>query len=93
MANVDRVKRQLLRDLVQQNVDLVEGRLPRTLHKGRYWSLTIRLLAVAVLAVALLGSSRLIASRLISQQTAPPAAAHEPPEFFTSIAPPLSRIP
>ena len=31
MANVDRVKRQLLRDLVQQNVDLAEGRLPRTL--------------------------------------------------------------
>lgn len=62
MANVERVKRQLLRDLVQENVDLAEGRLPRTLHKGRYWPLTVRLLALAVLAVALLGSSRLIAS-------------------------------
>ena len=31
MANVDRVKRQLLHDLVQQNVDLAEGRLPRDL--------------------------------------------------------------
>jgi N-acetylmuramoyl-L-alanine amidase len=78
MANVDRVKRQLLRDLVQQNVDLVEGRLPRSLHKGRYWPLTVRLLAVAGLSVALLGSSRLIASRLIPQQTAPPPATHRP---------------
>jgi N-acetylmuramoyl-L-alanine amidase len=74
MANVERVKRQLLRDLVQENVDLVEGRLPRTLRKGRYWPLTVRLLAVAVLSVALLGSSRLIASF-----SAPPAAAARPP--------------
>jgi len=74
MANVERVKRQLLRDLVQQNVDLAEGRLPRTLRKGRYWPLTVRLLALAVLAVALLGSSRLIASF-----SAPPAAAARPP--------------
>ncbi len=73
MANVERVKRQLLRDLVQQNVDLAEGRLPRTLRKGRYWPLTVRLLAVAVLSVALLGSSRLIASRM-----APSAAAARP---------------
>jgi N-acetylmuramoyl-L-alanine amidase len=74
MANVERVKRQLLRDLVQQNVDLAEGRLPRTLRKGRYWPLTVRLLALAVLSVALLGSSRLIASF-----SAPPAAAAHPP--------------
>lgn len=73
MANVERVKRQLLRDLVQQNVDLAEGRLPRTLHKGRYWPLTVRLLAVALLSVALLGSSRLIASF-----SDPPAAARRP---------------
>ena len=79
MANVDRVKRQLLRDLVQQNVDLAEGRLPRTLHKGRYWPLTVRLLALAVLSVALLGSSRLIASRLSPARTEPPAASARPP--------------
>ena len=78
MANVERVKRQLLRDLVQQNVDLAEGRLPRALHKGRYWPLTVRLLALAVLSVALLGSSRLIASRLIPVETEPPAAAPRP---------------
>jgi N-acetylmuramoyl-L-alanine amidase len=80
MANVDRVKRQLLRDLVQENVDLAEGRLPRTLHKGRYWPLTLRLFAVALLSVALLGSSRLITSltsepRAATQAPRPPARA------------------
>src|SRR3954452_12485105 len=75
MANVDRVKRQLLRDLVQENVDLAEGRLPRTLHKGRYWPLTLRLFAVALLSVALLGSSRL----LTSLTSAPRAAATQAP--------------
>ena len=72
MANVERVKRQLLRDLVQQNVDLAEGRLPRSLRKGHYWPLTVRLLALAVLSVALLGSSRLIASRMAPAAPARP---------------------
>jgi N-acetylmuramoyl-L-alanine amidase len=64
MANVDRVKRQLLRDLVQQNVDLAEGRLPKGLRRRRRWTLAGRLVVAALLAVALLGSSRLISSRL-----------------------------
>jgi hypothetical protein len=38
MANVDRVKRQLLRDLVQQNVDLAEGPWPRGSWSRRYWA-------------------------------------------------------
>lgn len=89
MANVDRVKRQLLRDLVQQNVDLVEGRLPRTLRKGRYWPLAVRLLAVAALSVALLGSSRLIAS------FSEPPAAHGPrtPATPVKTAAPLPETP
>src|SRR3954452_3712250 len=87
MANVDRVKRQLLRDLVQQNVDLVEGRLPRTLYKGRYWSLTVRLLAVAVLSVALLGSSRLIAS------FSEPPEEPRPPRTSAKAALPLPETP
>src|SRR3954468_18881148 len=76
MANVDRVKRQLLRDLVQENVDLAEGRLPRSLRKGRYWPLTLRLFAVALLSVALLGSSRLITS--LTPAPGPAAAARPP---------------
>lgn len=75
MANVDRVKRQLLRDLVQQNVDLAEGRLPRGLRRRRRWTLVARLLVVALLAVALLGSSRLISSRLAAPALPAPRAA------------------
>ncbi len=70
MANVDRVKRQLLRDLVQENVDLVEGRLPKGLRRRR-WTLAGRLLVAALLAVALLGSSRLISSRLSPSASLP----------------------
>jgi N-acetylmuramoyl-L-alanine amidase len=69
MANVDRVKRQLLHDLVQQNVDLAEGRLPRTLRKRRRWTPAARAAAGILLAVTLLGSSRLISSRLVSSQS------------------------
>ena len=68
MANVDRIKRQLLRDLVQQNVDLAEGRLPKTLRRSRPWPLALRVLAVALLSFALFGSSRLISSRLSSSK-------------------------
>ncbi len=63
MANVDRIKRQLLRDLVQQNVELAEGRLPRTLRRGRRWPPSLRVAAAVALSLALLGSSGLIASR------------------------------
>jgi N-acetylmuramoyl-L-alanine amidase len=69
MANVDRVKRQLLHDLVQQNVDLAEGRLPRTLRKRRRWTPATRIAAGILFAVILLGSSRLISSRLVSSQS------------------------
>lgn len=75
MANVDRIKRQLLRDLVQQNVDLAEGRLPKTLRRRRPWPLAVRVLAIAVLSFALLGSSRLISSRLSAAKAPRPAGA------------------
>ncbi|HEY0512992.1 MAG TPA: N-acetylmuramoyl-L-alanine amidase [Thermoanaerobaculia bacterium] len=73
MANVDRIKRQLLRDLVQQNVDLAEGRLPRGLRQGRRWGVAVRVMALALLSLALFGSSRLISSRLDS-----PPREHSP---------------
>jgi len=75
MANVDRIKRQLLRDLVQQNVDLAEGRLPKTLRRSRRWPLALRVLAVGLLSFALFGSSQLISSRLSSSRETRPAAA------------------
>jgi N-acetylmuramoyl-L-alanine amidase len=96
MANVDRIKRQLLRDLVQQNVELAEGRLPKTLRRGRRWPPSLRVAAAAALSLALLGSSGLIASRrqaAESPEASPPrpgtvrpvsAAAVSSPVAFTS---------
>lgn len=60
MANVDRIKRQLLRDLVQQNVDLIHGRAPRRRRRGDVWRFAARVASLAFLSLALLGSSRLI---------------------------------
>jgi N-acetylmuramoyl-L-alanine amidase len=76
MANVDRIKRQLLRDLVQQNVELAEGRLPRTLRRGRRWPPSLRVAAAAALSLTLLGSSGLIASR----HEAPESSPASPPQ-------------
>jgi N-acetylmuramoyl-L-alanine amidase len=62
MAHVDRIKRQLLRDLVQQNVDLIHGRAPRLRRRGDVWRFAARVAALAVLSLALFGSSRLISN-------------------------------
>lgn len=62
MANVDRIKRQLLRDLVQQNVDLIEGRSSRLRPRRDVLRLATRVAVLALLSVALFGSSRLIST-------------------------------
>jgi N-acetylmuramoyl-L-alanine amidase len=62
MSNVNRLKRQMLRDLVRENVDLIEGQPPRRERRGTGLRLTARVFAVVLLPVALLGSSRLISS-------------------------------
>ncbi len=59
--DIDRLKRQLLRDLVRENVDLKEGRLPRGLRRRRL-PLVLRVLAVVLLPLGLLGSARLFPS-------------------------------
>jgi N-acetylmuramoyl-L-alanine amidase len=92
MANVDHVKRQLLRDLVQQNVDLAEGRLPRTLRKRRRWPPAARVLVAALFAVTLLGSSRLISSRLTGS-AAPRAALNRAPARAGAVAPAATPLP
>src|SRR4051794_18406771 len=46
MANVDRIKRQLLRDLVQQNVDLIEGRPSRSRPRRDVLRLALRVAAL-----------------------------------------------
>ena len=72
MANVDRIKRQLLRDLVQQNVDLIHGRpTSRRTRRREGWRMAARVASLAFLSVALFGSSRLISTLGTSR----PAAA------------------
>jgi N-acetylmuramoyl-L-alanine amidase len=62
MSNVNRLKRQMLRELVRENVELIEGQLPRRERRRARLRLTGRVLAVVLLPVALLGSTRLISS-------------------------------
>jgi N-acetylmuramoyl-L-alanine amidase len=77
VANVDRIKRQLLRDLVQQNVDLIEGRPPRVLRRRDSLRLVLRFASFALLSLALFGSSRLL-STLAEPRPAVVAAAARP---------------
>jgi N-acetylmuramoyl-L-alanine amidase len=88
MANdLQRLKRKLLRDLVQENLDLIEGRLPRRPRQRR--RMAPGMLVVTLLSVGLLGSARLIPSLggsaavpAVSQaavRPAPASAPHPPP--------------
>jgi N-acetylmuramoyl-L-alanine amidase len=63
MTNVDRIKRQLVRDLVQENVDLIGGELPRRVRRRqKLWTVT-RVLAFTLIPVGLFGSTLLLSSR------------------------------
>jgi N-acetylmuramoyl-L-alanine amidase len=64
MANVDRIKRDLLRDLVQENVDLIHGRarLPRHRRRSDVWRYAARVATLVFLSLTLFGSSRLIST-------------------------------
>ena len=62
-ANVDRLKRRLLHDLVQQNVELIEGRRRRPSRPRRVPYLRLAgALALVVLSTALIGSTRLLST-------------------------------
>ena len=83
-TDIDRLKRQLLRELVQENVDLIEGRLPRTV-KPRS-RVVPRVLVLILLSLGLFGSARLIPSlgspsprQASAQPAARPLAAALPP--------------
>lgn len=75
MANKKRLKRQLLNDLVTENVDLREGRLPRPLIQARRWRLAMRISTLALVPLALLVSARM----LFTLGDPPPARAAAPP--------------
>jgi N-acetylmuramoyl-L-alanine amidase len=73
--DVSPLKRRLLRELVRENVELKENRLPSSLRRGsQRLRTTARVLALVLLPVGLLGSTRLISS-LSPPPPAVPAAA------------------
>jgi N-acetylmuramoyl-L-alanine amidase len=62
-ANVDRLKRRLLHDLVQQNVELIQGRMRRPSRPRRVPYLRLAgALALVALSTALIGSTRLLST-------------------------------
>lgn len=102
MANVDRIKRQLLRDLVEQNVDLIAGRPPRPKKRRDTLRLSLRFAALALLSVALFGSSRWLstltqplpvaAAAVLARNPVlpakPPGEVHPSETAFAGMAPP-----
>lgn len=75
MSTVARLKRQIVRDLVRENVELIEGRRPRRVRRPNFRP-ALRVAAVGVLSVGLFGSTQFIAS--LADLPSPPPAAPEP---------------
>ena len=73
--DIDRLKRQLLREVVQDNIDLAEGRLPRGLKRPP--NVALRVLVLVLLSLGLFGSARLIPS-LGSPPVSPAPPAAQP---------------
>lgn len=72
--DVSPMKRRLLRELVRENVELKENRLPRSLRRGTHRLRTaLRVLGLILVPAALLGSTQLLSS-LAPPPAAPPAA-------------------
>ena len=85
--DIDRLKRQLLREVVQDNVDLAEGRLPRGLKRRP--NVGLRVLMLALLSVGLFGSARLIPA--LGPQAVPPAPAAAQPAPATPAKAPIPQ--
>ena len=84
-ANVDRLKRRLLHDLVQQNVELIQGRMRRPSRPRRVPYLRLAgALALVALSTALIGSTRLLSTL---------AAAPPPPLRALGAAPAPQALP
>lgn len=86
MAKIDRMKRRLLRDLVQQNVDLIQGRPPRRLRFGYRVGVALRVLTLGLISVALFGSTQLLTGLAGAR-----AAASGEARLASSLLAPLGR--
>jgi N-acetylmuramoyl-L-alanine amidase len=73
MADVDRLKRQMLRDLVEENLDLIHGNLPRRKPRRRDLRMALGVLVTALVSLGLFGSARLVSSH--RPGSAPPPIA------------------
>jgi N-acetylmuramoyl-L-alanine amidase len=79
MANVKRLKRRLMRDLVQENLDLRQGRLrpPPQYRRDRRGLRLAAALAVVMVSITLLGSAQLLSN--LAGSPPRPAEAHAAP--------------
>ena len=85
-ANVDRLKRRLLDDLVQQNVELIQGRRRRPSRPRRVPYLRLAgALALVALSTALIGSTRLLST--LAAAPPPPLRAFGAPQARQALTP------
>ena len=61
-ANIERVKRRMLRQAVAENLDVIRGVPPRALRPGARWRLWLRRSLLLLLPLTLAGSSYVIAN-------------------------------
>jgi N-acetylmuramoyl-L-alanine amidase len=98
MANVERLKRRLMRDLVQENLDLRQGwRRPAAAHRRNRRGLRLAAAVLVLLvSVALLGSAQLISNLATDSPPAlgrtGPAAAPAAAAAFIAAIPPVPRL-
>jgi N-acetylmuramoyl-L-alanine amidase len=101
MSTVDRLKRQIVRDLVRENVDLIQGVPPRRVRRRDGLWLTVRVLSFAILSLGLFGSARLISTlneprpaavvaavQAASAAARPPGPAAPPVQAGANLPPP-----
>ncbi|RPH57687.1 N-acetylmuramoyl-L-alanine amidase [bacterium] len=92
MSNVDRIKRQLVRELVQDNVELLHGRqlARRVRRRHRLW-VVARVIPFVLVAVALFGSSGVLSTLGEPPAAAPAVAAVVPAPVAAGMAPPAMK--
>lgn len=79
VARNDRVKRQLLRDAVTDNLDTIRGVPPQRAHSGAKKDVWRRRVPLLLIPLALLGSSYFIAEPPATPKTVAPAPRYEGP--------------